>query len=65
MRMWLFALGGVPFVVMASDFLAQRRILSWFVELIYGEKTPDAFEARDTLGPLSSSSLEQRSSLSA
>lgn len=49
MRMWLFALGGVPFVVMAADFLAQRRILNWFVSLIYGEKTPDAFEARDTL----------------
>ena len=49
MRMWLIALAGVPFVVMAADFMARRRILNWFVQLIYGERTPDAFEARDTL----------------
>ena len=49
MRMWLFALVGVPFVVMGSDFLARKRILNWLVTLIYEDRTPDAFEARDTL----------------
>lgn len=49
MRMWLLALAGVPFVVLGADFLARRRIVNWLVELVYDERTPDAFEARDTL----------------
>ncbi|MDF1597846.1 MAG: hypothetical protein P1T08_17335 [Acidimicrobiia bacterium] len=48
-RMWLFALAGVPFVVVGADFLARRRILNWLVTLVYEDRTPDAFEARDTL----------------
>lgn len=49
LRMWLFALAGVPFVVMGADFLANQRILKWLTTLVYADSTPDAFEARDTL----------------
>ena len=47
-RMWLISLIGVPFVVLGADFLARRRIIDWLVALVYEDKTPDAFEARDT-----------------
>lgn len=49
LRMWLVALAGVPFVVIGADFLARRRVINWLVTLVYEERTPDAFEARDTL----------------
>ncbi len=49
LRMWLVALAGVPFVVFGADFLARRRIMQWLLDLIYADKSPDAFEARDTL----------------
>lgn len=49
LRMWLFALAGVPFVVIGADFLARQRILGWLIKLIYEDRTPDSFEARDTL----------------
>jgi hypothetical protein len=47
--MWFVALVGVPFVVIGADFLARKRILNWLVTLVYDDRTPDAFEARDTL----------------
>ena len=46
LRMWLFALAGVPFVVIGADFLARQRILGWLIKLIYEDRTPDSFEAR-------------------
>lgn len=49
MRMWLWALGGVPLVVIAADVLTRRRLTNALREMIFRPEDTQIFEPRDVI----------------
>lgn len=47
--MWLWALGGVPLVVIAADVLTQRRLTNQLRELLFRPEDTQIFEPRDVI----------------
>ncbi|MGH8870956.1 MAG: hypothetical protein ACRDWS_03165 [Acidimicrobiia bacterium] len=48
-RMWLLAIGGIPFLVIAVDVLTNRRITNWLRELIFTPQDTQIYEPRDVI----------------
>lgn len=48
-RVWLFAILGVPFLLVGADLFFQRKLLGFFGDLIYGAEELPEFEPRDTI----------------
>ena len=47
LKMWLLSLAGVPLLVLGVDVLRNRRIISFFQNLIWPNGTPEVLEPRD------------------
>jgi hypothetical protein len=48
-RMWLMALAGVPFVVLAVDVLTRRRLTNALREVLFRPEDTQIFEPRDVI----------------
>lgn len=48
-RVWLFAILGVPFLLIGADLFFERKLIGGFGDLIYGTEELPAFEPRDTI----------------
>ena len=49
LRMWLWALAGVPLVVIAADVLTQRRLTDALREMLFRPDDTQLFEPRDVI----------------
>jgi hypothetical protein len=49
LRMWIFALMGIPLVVLAVDVLTRRRITNALRDLLFRPENTQLFEARDVI----------------
>jgi hypothetical protein len=47
LKMWLLSLAGVPLLVLGVDVLRNRRIISFFQNLIWPNGNPEVLEPRD------------------
>jgi hypothetical protein len=47
--MWMWALGGVPFVIVATDVLTRRRLTNALREILFRPEDTQIFEARDVI----------------
>ena len=48
-RMWLFAMAGIPLLVISLDVLTNRRITNWLRELIFIPEQTQIYEPRDVI----------------
>jgi hypothetical protein len=48
-RMWILALAGVPFVVLAADVLTRRRLTNALREILFRPEDTQIFEPRDVI----------------
>lgn len=48
-RMWLLALGGIPFLVIGLDVLTGRQITDWLRELLFRPEDTQIYEPRDVI----------------
>ncbi|HSM43916.1 MAG TPA: hypothetical protein VK969_02750, partial [Acidimicrobiia bacterium] len=49
LKMWLMAMGGIPFLVISLDVLTQRRITRWLTDLMFRPDDVQIFEPRDVI----------------
>lgn len=49
LKMWLMAMGGIPFLIISLDVLTNRRITNWLRELIFRPEDTQIYEPRDVI----------------
>lgn len=49
LKMWLMAMGGIPFLIISLDVLTERRITRWLTDLIFRPEDVQIFEPRDVI----------------
>ena len=48
-KMWLLAIGAIPFLVISIDVLVNRRIANWLRELLFSPEDTQIYESRDVI----------------
>jgi hypothetical protein len=48
-KMWLMAMGGIPFLIISLDVLTERRITRWLTDLIFRPEDVQIYEPRDVI----------------